>query len=124
MNKSRAIPTLMAVSLFGLLAGCEKAVSFDAEVTPILDRYCTSCHQPGGDGHSASGLSTASYADLMAGTKFGPVVVAGDTLNSNLIVLVEGRADPSIAMPHAGDKLTDAEIATLKTWIDQGAKEN
>ncbi len=124
MNHANAILSLVAGSFLGLVAGCEKTISYDAEVTPILDRYCTSCHQPGGDGHSASGLSTASHADLMAGTKFGPVVVAGDTLNSNLIVLVEGRADPSIAMPHAGDKLTDAEIATLKTWIDQGAREN
>ena len=124
MNHYSALLPLVAASLLGLVTGCEKAVSFDAEVAPILDQYCTRCHQPGGDGHSTSGLSTASYPDLMAGTQFGAVVVAGDSLNSNLIVLVEGRADPSIAMPHAGDKLTDAEITTLKTWIDQGAKEN
>lgn len=124
MKHSGGVLALAALSSFGLLAGCEKAVSYDAEVAPILDRYCTSCHQPGGNGHPISGLSTASYSDLMTGTRFGPVVVAGDSFNSNLVVLVEGRADPSIAMPHAGDKLTDTEIASLKTWIDQGAKEN
>ena len=60
----------------------------------------------------------------MKGTKFGPVIVAGDSFNSTLIVLVEGRADPSIAMPHEGPGLSKDEIEALKSWIDQGALDN
>ncbi len=78
------------------LAGCtgEGAVSYSRDVQPILQANCLSCHQQGGAGYETSGFSMASYDDLMKGTKFGPMIVAGDSEGSNLIVLMEGRADP------------------------------
>jgi hypothetical protein len=52
-------------------------------------------------------------------------VVAGDSFGSTLVVLVEGRADPAIAMPHGEkDKLLASEVTTLRAWIDQGAQNN
>jgi hypothetical protein len=118
----------------GLLAGtlvlsaCSqqpKEVSFKEEARPILDRHCIECHTPpSGQGYVKSGLSMASYQDLMKGTRFGPVVKPGDSLTSALIMLVEGRADPSIQMPHGKEPLTKEEIHTLKVWVDQGAKDN
>jgi hypothetical protein len=39
-------------------------------------------------------------------------------------MLVEGRADPSIRMPHGGDKLNDREIEILRVWVQEGAKNN
>jgi hypothetical protein len=82
-------------------------------------------HEPGQPGYEASGLALASYADLMEGTRYGPVVVPGDSLNSVLIMLVEGRADPSITMPHGDARPpTFGEIETLKTWVEQGAADN
>ena len=91
----------------------------------MLDQYCLECHQEGGAGYAASGLSMASHADLLKGTDNGPMVVPGDSLGSNLIVLMEGRADPSIKMPHgSSDKVAQYQIDIIKTWIDQGAKNN
>ena len=67
----------------------------------------------------------SSYASVMQGTRNGPMVIAGDSLGSNLVVLMEGRADPSIKMPHgSATKVSAAEIETIKTWIDQGARNN
>ena len=60
----------------------------------------------------------------MKGTNFGAVVIPGDSFVSNLIVLVEGRAHSSIAMPHEGKRMSEEEIGTLKAWIDQGAQDN
>lgn len=60
----------------------------------------------------------------MTGTKFGPVIVAGDSFSSTLIILVGGRADASITMPHEGQGLNAGEIEALKSWIDQGALDN
>lgn len=112
----------------GLVAGCDRAeppVSFSADVQPILQARCVDCHEPGEPGYEASELRLASYADLMKGTRFGPVVVPGDSLNSALIILVEGRADPSITMPHGEARPpTSVEIETLKAWVDQGAPDN
>ena len=110
-----------------LIAGCGGApeVSYQADVKPIIDKHCKSCHTEGGEGVEASGLVLDSYEDLMKGTRYGPVVIAGDSLSSALNILVEGRADESIRMPHGGSSpLTVEEIQTLKLWVDQGAQDN
>jgi uncharacterized membrane protein len=61
----------------------------------------------------------------MKGTSFGPVVLPGDALASVLVMLIEGRADPSINMPHGGAKpLTQQQITTIRRWVEQGAKNN
>jgi len=120
------LPSLLPIFLI-LLAGCarEETVSFSQDVRPILDQNCIACHQPGGEGMEASGFSMMSYDDLMRGTKFGPMVIAGDSAGSNMIVLMEGRADPSISMPHGAMKpVRKADIDTIRAWIDQGAKNN
>ena len=109
------------------LAGCmgDGAVSYSRDVKPILQANCLSCHQQGGTGYEASGFSMATYDDLMKGTQYGPMVIPGDSAGSNLIVLMEGRADPSISMPHgSAEPVSAADIDTLRRWIDQGAKKN
>jgi uncharacterized membrane protein len=61
----------------------------------------------------------------MKGTKFGQVVIPGDPLTSVLVMLIEGRADPSLKMPHGGAKpLTNDEIKTIRRWVKQGARNN
>ena len=114
-----------------LLPGCDKAekaqkmVSYSKEISPIIKKYCLECHVPGGSGEQASGLDMSSYESVMKGTKFGPVIKAGDSLSSTLVILVEGRADPSIKMPHGNrEGLSADEIKTLRPWIDQVAKNN
>jgi hypothetical protein len=108
-----------------LLAACgQKQISFKADVQPILAQYCNECHAAGGEGQQKSGLTTSSYEGLMQGTRFGAVVKPGDTLTSALIMLVEGRADPSIKMPHGKASLPQDKIEVLKQWVAQGAKNN
>ena len=126
LNQSTALKTLPALILFAV-AGCqgERAISYSQEVRPILETYCIECHKSGGQGYVASGFSMETYADLMKGTRNGPMIIAGDSQGSNLLVLMEGRADPSIKMPHGKQKgASQAEIETIRLWIDQGAKDN
>lgn len=109
------------------IIGCDRQqpMSFSEDVQPILERYCITCHTTGGQGHEASGFSMETYDDLMQGTNFGPMILAGDAENSNMVVLMEGRADPSISMPHGEQEtVSEADIATIRLWIDQGAKNN
>ena len=123
----RVLTTVLPVALMMVLAGCarEEAVSFSQDVKPIIDQNCIACHKPGGDGFEASGFSMVTYEDLMKGTKFGPMIISGDSAGSNMLVLMEGRADPSISMPHGAMKpVRKAEIDTIKRWVDQGAKNN
>ncbi len=115
--------TLTAVLLAGCSAG-PAPVSFKSDVKPLVDKYCTECHLPNGDGANASGFITESYQSLMKGTKYGPVIVAGDPLSSSFYRLIAGKVDPSIRMPHGKEALSEVEIATVEHWITQGAKDN
>ena len=113
------LPLVMAA------CGGEPAVSFSQDVQPIINQHCVACHEAGGQGEAASGLNLTSYEDVMKGTNAGPMVIAGDVEGSNLIVLIEGRADPSISMPHGDNEpVAKKDIQTLRTWIGQGAKNN
>ena len=118
---------LIALGLFPLaMVACgESEVSFSQDVKPILDSYCMECHKPGGKGEVASGFSMATHETLMKGARFGPMVIAGDPEGSNMVVLMEGRADPSISMPHGQQKtVSKPDIQTIRLWIDQGARNN
>jgi hypothetical protein len=114
---------LVAVAWSGALAAEEQA-SYKLDVQPILESHCSSCHQPGGQGYEASGLDLTSYEGLMKGTKYGPIVVPGDALTSNLMVLVEGRARPEVRMPHGQRPLLKQQTEILRMWVKQAAKNN
>lgn len=100
------------------------AVSYSQDVAPVLRGWCVSCHQPGGEGYTASGLDLTSYAGLMKGTKFGPMVLPGQPDASNLVVLIEGRASPQIRMPHNQKPLPSCLRDEIWSWVFQGAKDN
>lgn len=123
MLKRPVFLTLSAATLAALLAGCgDKPLTYQADIKPILDANCVSCHVPGGSGYEQTGLQMDSYDALMKGTKLGPVVVAGSSVSSTLYRLVSGQADPSIRMPHGQAALPDADVSKIAAWIDQGAK--
>lgn len=127
MNTRLRHPAVVASILLPLLAGCQQTaeVSYAKDVAPIIDEHCSQCHVAGQPGFVASGLDTTSYDALMRGTKFGAVVLPGDPLTSTLVMLIEGRADPSLKMPHGDAKpLAADDIATIRKWVEQGAKNN
>jgi hypothetical protein len=113
----------VAVAL-GACAGKPADVSFKNEVQPLLANFCGDCHKPGTPGFEASGFGVDSYASVMKGTRYGPVVIPGNPLSSNLQVLVEGRASPAIKMPHDGRKMSPEQVQMLHSWIEQGARDN
>ena len=121
--------TLFLSSSLSILFACSEQpppASYSADVRPFLDKYCMRCHGEAGEGSKASGFRMDNYESLMKGTRFGPVITPGDGFGSVLVMLVEGRADPSISMPHndEGPTPTQAEIDAVEAWIDQGAKNN
>jgi len=102
-----------------------ESVSYAREVAPILQSNCLKCHNKEGEGYKKSGLNMETYASLMTGTKFGPVVVPGSSVSSTLVRLISGKADPAISMPHGGMQLLkEQEIKAITNWIDQGARDN
>ena len=126
MGRSPAFCIALAAVALGMVAcaGKPAAVSFKGQVQPVLTKYCVECHKPGTPGFAASGFGVESYASLMKGTRYGPVVIPGDPLASNLQVLIEGRASPAIKMPHSDKTMKPEEVQVLRTWIEQGARDN
>ena len=123
MSKRAVLLILSALAVAALQTGCgEKALTYQTNIKPILEANCVSCHVPGNAGYDKSGLRLDSYEAMMKGTQFGPVIVPGSSVGSTLYRLVAGQADPSIRMPHGQAALSDADVATIAAWIDQGAK--
>ena len=93
------------------------APDFRSDVRPILGK-CLPCHGPDEhsrmanlrlDSHGAATGQDGGYAGL----------VAGDSGASRMLARVTAETNP---MPPTGDRLTPAEIETLRQWIDAGAE--
>jgi hypothetical protein len=108
--------------LAGLLACAgtlfaQGAVDYQRQVHPILATKCASCHS---QEKRSGGLSLGTLKDVLDGGRSGAAIKPGDGAASLLVRRSSGEITPR--MPLAGPPLTDAELATLKTWIDQGAR--
>lgn len=97
-------------------AGASSGPSFAADVMPFFNKYCIRCH---GSQNPRVGLSLATHAAVLAGSRNGSVVKPGDAAASELArVVISGE------MPPRGEKPTEAEIQILVDWINGGALDN
>jgi mono/diheme cytochrome c family protein len=94
------------------------AVDFARDIAPILAERCLACHGPQKQS-SGYRLDVKSIA-LARGELSAPNIVPGDSAASPLVRYISG-ADPEIEMPPRGEKLTAAEVALVRRWIDEGA---
>jgi hypothetical protein len=109
---------LAAVTL-PLPAAVAPAVDFDRQVRPILSDNCFTCHGPD-EKQRMMGL----HFDTKEGAFGKPgVIVPGDSAHSKMYLRISNPND-AMRMPpvSSGHKLTLAQIETIKTWIDSGAK--
>lgn len=123
----KLIPIVAGALLIGACSEQEQSasVSFKDDVSPILAANCLKCHDaPDAKGTTKSGLRLDSYAGVMQGTKFGPVIDPGYPESSVLNQVIEGRVDKSIAMPHGGQAIAAADQKVIREWVEQGAKDN
>ena len=102
----------------------EEIVSFKEDILPLLKWRCAGCHESGGAGLEKSGLDLTSYAGVMKGTKFGPMVIPREPESSNLMLLLDWRVSPALRMPHGKKQLSSCDRSSIRTWIRQGAKDN
>ena len=87
------------------------APSFDNAVKPVFDAKCLPCH-----GAAAMGkLDLRTAEATLKGGASGPVVAPGMADKSLIIDKVVTRQ-----MPPGKNKLTDAEIDSIRKWIDKG----
>ena len=130
LTATGAIVAVVSVIGVGVFPGAREAcaaqqkMSFAEDVMPIFRGRCVSCHASGGEGFEKSGLDLTSYQGVMKGTKHGPMVIAGDAQSSNLMWLLDWRASPELRMPHGQKKLSTCDRDAIRSWINEGAKDN
>ncbi|KAA5546376.1 DUF1553 domain-containing protein [Adhaeribacter rhizoryzae] len=116
---SALVLILAGVVYFSCIRQPEKSVDFNADVRPILNTKCISCH---GGVKEKSGFSLFSRADALRKNNSGkPAIIPGDPENSEFIRRLTAK-DPEERMPYHAEPLPQAEIDILKQWIKEGAK--
>jgi uncharacterized protein DUF1553/uncharacterized protein DUF1549/cytochrome c len=107
---------LLVLLLWAQASPLAAAVDYVRDVKPIFKKNCYSCH---GSLRQKSGLRLDHVTFIRQGGDTGPAIgkSGGESL---LISAVSGTGDIE-RMPKDAKPLSDAEIATLKTWIDEGA---
>jgi len=95
------------------------AVDFNRDVLPVLSENCFACH-----GFDANARKAGLRLDTPEGatTKLpsgNTAIVPGNLDESVLWLRVKTRTMPPA---NSGKKLTDAQIETLRRWVEQGAR--
>src|SRR6266542_2738109 len=93
-------------------------IDYRQQVHTILAAKCLSCHSAE---RRSGGLSLAAYADALEGGRSGAAVRPGDSAGSLLMRRIMGEVTPS--MPLGQPPLSAGETATIRAWIDEGARE-
>ncbi|MCK6624822.1 MAG: cytochrome b/b6 domain-containing protein [Anaerolineae bacterium] len=87
------------------------AVSFSADILPLLEENCATCH-----GSIAMGdLDVTSYEALVKGGATGPSIVPGSPDQSPLVTVIQGN--------HLGT-LPEPDLQKLIAWVAAGAENN
>lgn len=100
-------------------AAVEDKVTYVDDVLPIFRQRCGTCHNAN---DRKGGLVLDSFAATMEGGSSGTVIEPGSADGSYLWLLVNHDSEP--AMPPNSDKLPEAELMTIRQWIEQGTLEN
>lgn len=90
------------------------SLTYEKDIRPIFRAHCFDCH--GATEEMSGGLDLRLVRFMQQGGDSGPAVVPGDPNASYLLDRVR-----SGEMPPGEARVTEQELATLETWVAQGA---
>jgi hypothetical protein len=88
------------------------AIDFAHTVVPILKSHCVECH----GGHRHEGDFSINTREMIVDSSSA---IPGNSAESYIIEMVTA-ADPKVRMPKDKPPLSDADVQTLRDWIDAG----
>ena len=100
------------------------SVSYAKHIAPVFKKSCVACH----NASKAKGkLNLEDVPSMLKGSSSGEVIVPGNAEESLIFLLAAHREEEF--MPPPGNKsnapnLNPEQLALLKLWIDQGAKDD
>ncbi|MDB6026814.1 MAG: repeat protein [Verrucomicrobiales bacterium] len=93
-----------------------------SKVDALFDEHCLDCHS---SKDPDANLVLENFESLMKGGETGAALVAGKSEESLLVKMLEGKIEKEgkkkIMPPGKRKKLSPADIALIKAWIDAGA---
>lgn len=108
----------MKTTLFILMAAASvRAVDFDQDIRPLLERRCVECH---GAKKQKGELRLDAKIFAFKGGHDGAAIQAGDAGKSLLYQRIVSTQDDE-RMPPKGEPLSPAQIQQVKDWIQSGA---
>ncbi|MCE9525979.1 MAG: DUF1553 domain-containing protein [Planctomycetales bacterium] len=116
-NWYRVAVTAVVVLAAGVTSADE--VDYLRDIKPLLAQQCGKCHGPK---KQENGLRLDTTASAIRGGDAGTAIVPGKSAESLLIKAITGKSDTISKMPPEGSGLTEAQVALLSKWIDEGAK--
>ena len=91
---------------------------FQKSVRPILEEHCFDCHGPEKQKNKLRFDNTVGI--LKGGESGEPLLLPGHSADSYLFKRVNST-NPKDMMPPKGERLGEAQVQTLRQWIDAGA---
>lgn len=111
----RTVLVILLASVAGLTlnsVGSAREVTFSKDVAPILYKSCAECHRAG----EIAPMSLMTYKEVRPWAKsIREKVVGGE--------MPPWHADPSFGKWRNDRRLSEAEVNTIKAWVDSGARE-
>ncbi|MBI5508808.1 MAG: hypothetical protein HY903_08655 [Deltaproteobacteria bacterium] len=85
-------------------------VSYDGQIQPLFDRYCTGCHSTASVSRNGApaGVDFDTYTDASQSAAEASTRVQADTMPP----------------PSFGATVADSDKCLLQAWVDQGASQN
>lgn len=121
----RFLPTLSLISFLPFSGNAAeespKPISFYQDIRPIFQANCVGCHQPS---KNNGNYVMTDFQRLLAGGEDAVAIVPGKPEESHLIAEITPDADGDAEMPKKDDPLHEVEIALIRRWIQEGAKDD
>ncbi len=102
----------------------EAAVSYYKDIRPVFQAACQGCHQPAKD---KGGYVMTDFGRMLAGgdsSDTDKAIVPGKPDSSLLYKMIVPDKDGEVEMPQKADPLSKEEVALIRRWIEQGAKDD
>lgn len=116
LMKSHLTAALLVAS-----AASVSAVDYNQQIKPIFTQKCYACHAVS-KGKEKGDVALDTPEKLAEVIKPGGHIIPGDPAKSTLLLSCKLPDDDEDVMPPKGkNRLTEAEIKTLETWIQEGA---
>ncbi len=123
LNMTKLLLIALPITLFTSVVAAEEKIEFNRDVLPILSNHCYVCHGPDSATREA-GLRLDQRESAIGKAESGKrAVTPGNAQVSELIRRITSEDENERMPPSDGPKqLNASQIATLKTWVTQGAE--